>query len=142
MWNLRILVKIEGSGSETQLCPWAGTPLLISLEGFHEPGAGLFIWMAAQYPEAVYHDPVPGYTILHKVCDTLAMKENEHVFVPNKCTPNVAKMWHFLISDHSLKKTITANICQFHKLANCCNLPLVREIVILLEQRTPSAYKW
>ncbi|GAX26967.1 hypothetical protein FisN_9Lh269 [Fistulifera solaris] len=113
-------------------------PLLMSVEGYCEPDADFFIWMAEQYPEAVY-DGVPGFTILHRLCSLMAQTERRGVL--NKCTPNMAKICRFLITKHSSLVRQTTNYGSYlpiHKLAHRCDRPLVREMVILLLRAYPE----
>ncbi len=113
-------------------------PLLMSIEGYCEPDADFFIWMAEQYPEAVY-DGVPGFTILHRLCSVMAQTERRGVL--DKCTPNMAKICRFLITKHSSlvrQTTNYGNYLPIHKLADRCDRPLVREMVILLLKAYPE----
>ena len=125
-------------------------PLKAILEGSEEPDADFFIWMAQQFPKAVYHKPIRGRTILHSVCYAMAAKANDYEYVPFKATPNMAKICRFLISEHpSLirQKVRGGGPLPIHELANSCNRPLVQEMVILLLKAYPDclqakSYKW
>ncbi|GAX09373.1 hypothetical protein FisN_6Lh255 [Fistulifera solaris] len=125
-------------------------PLAASLSGMEEPDADLFIWMAEQFPKAVYHKPIRGYTVLHSACYNLAAKENDWESVPLKCTPNMAKICRFLISEHPRlirQKVRGGGPLPIHELANSCNRRLVQEMVIVLLKAYPESinaksYKW
>jgi hypothetical protein len=125
-------------------------PMAASLSGVEEPDTDLFIWMAEQFPKAVYHKPIRGYTVLHSACYNLAAKENEWESVPLKCTPNMAKTCRFLLSEHPRlirQKVRGGGPLPIHKLANSCNRRLVQEIVIILLKAYPEcinvkSYKW
>ncbi|GAX22587.1 hypothetical protein FisN_14Hu219 [Fistulifera solaris] len=130
-----------------------GYPLVISLSGSEMPDADTFIWMAEQYPKAVHHRTEHGYTLLHEVCSALAERDENLEFsrrfgielddfgFPNRCTPNVAKICRYLISEHS--DLVRQQICghgylPIHMLANRCNRPLVQEVLILLLKAYPG----
>ncbi|GAX10702.1 hypothetical protein FisN_14Lh220 [Fistulifera solaris] len=129
-----------------------GFPLTISMSGAGVPDADTFIWMAQQYPEAVYHRNNRGYTVLHKVCSTLAVRQlnleiARHLGnavdagVPTRCTPNVAKICRFLIAEHPslIRQQVQGHgYLPVHMLANRCNRPLVQEIAVLLLRAYPD----
>ncbi|GAX10709.1 hypothetical protein FisN_14Lu249 [Fistulifera solaris] len=115
--------------------------LMVSLEGSEEPDADIFIWMAEQHPDAIYYKTVRGYSILHQVCEALGAKENEYQFVPFKCSPNMAKIARYLISEHSDLVRQRIHRCGYlliHLLATRLNHPLVQEMVILLLKAYPE----
>lgn len=125
----------QGLRERNKTIGWKYYPLSISLGGSGEPDAGLFTWMATQYPGAVYHHECQGYTMMHDVCSLLAR---------TKCTPNMANICRFLISKHSglIRQKRNRYWClPIHILANRCNRSLVQEIAILLLKAYPSAYK-
>ncbi|GAX22011.1 hypothetical protein FisN_6Hh258 [Fistulifera solaris] len=125
-------------------------PLHAIVRGWEEPDADLFIWMAEQYTEAVYHESIPGRTVLHDVCFAMGQKENEFENVNIKSTPNMAKICRYLISQHPrlIRKQVHGEgSLPIHHLANACNRPLVQEMVILLLKAYPAciavqAYRW
>ncbi len=119
----------------------SGYPLSKCLSGHKEPDADLVIWMAQQYPAAVYHKPMHGLTVLHRVCGSLAMMENEFEYAPIQCTPNMAKICRFLISEHPRlveEQIHNGGYLPIHMLAGHCNRPIVQEIAILLLKAYPD----
>lgn len=118
-----------------------GYPLSMILEGPEEADADTFIWMAQQYPDAVYHKKPYGGNLLHRVCDSLAMTENEFEYAPVQCTPNMAKICRFLISEHPdlvRGKMKRSRYLPIHMLVYRCNRPIVQEIAILLLKAYPK----
>lgn len=116
-------------------------PLRLSLGGPMEPDPDFFIWMAQQYPEAVYQTFGQEFTTLHEVCSSLATNEHESEYVPFKCSPNTAKICRFLISEHPglVRHEIRDHgYLPIHMLAHCCNRPIVQEIVLLLLKVYPE----
>ena len=116
-------------------------PLSISLAGWVAPDPDLFIWMAQQNPEAVHQTFYHNFTILHETCSSLSTNEHQNELIPFKCTPNMAKICRFLISEHP------GLVCQelrghgylpIHMLAHCCNRPIVQEIAVLLLKEYPE----
>ncbi|GAX09371.1 hypothetical protein FisN_6Lh258 [Fistulifera solaris] len=125
-------------------------PLQVIVGGWEEPDADLFIWMVEQYTEAVYHESVPGRTVLHDVCFAMGQKENDFELVNIKATPNMAKICRYLIAHHPrlIRKQVHGEgSLPIHHLANSCNRPLVQEMVILLLKAYPAcisiqSYRW
>ncbi len=140
----------QGLREKRKFRPLAPYPLAALFTGFAEPHADLFFWMAEQYPEAVYHEASLGCTLLHQICYHMAVKENNEERVAWMCTPNVAKICRYLISEHPrLVRRQVGNdkSLPIHKLARACNRPLVQEMVILLLRAFPEcvnvkAHKW
>ncbi|GAX22010.1 hypothetical protein FisN_6Hh257 [Fistulifera solaris] len=115
-------------------------PIAAILEGNAEPPVDLVIWMAEQYPKAVYHEWEPGYTVLHEVCCIMANKES-HPRLPSRCTPNMANICRFLIAKHPrlIRKQVRGRgTLPIHLLAKSCNRPLVQEMAILLLKAFPD----
>ncbi len=109
-----------------------GYPLSASLRGTKEPDADFFIWMARQYPAAVYFELTQVPTVLQFVCFLLAS---------TKCTPNMARICRFLISEHpdTVRQLVTGfGYLPIHMLAPQCHRPLVQEMVILLLKAYPE----
>ncbi len=120
---------------------FAEFPLAKLLMGSEEPDADLFIWMAKRFPEAVHHELRHGLTALHLVCNSLAMDAIECSYFPDQCTPNMAKICRFLISEHPQlirKQVFGTGSLPIHELAGFCNRPIVQEIVILLLKAYPE----
>jgi hypothetical protein len=121
-----------------------GYPLTISMSGAGVPDADTFIWMAQEYPDAVYHRNKRGYTMLHKVCSTLAARHLGNAVdagFPTRCTPNVAKICRFLIAEHPslIRQQVQGHgYLPVHMLANRCNRRLVQEIAVLLLRAYPD----
>ncbi|GAX09372.1 hypothetical protein FisN_6Lh257 [Fistulifera solaris] len=115
-------------------------PLAAILEGNAEPPADLVIWMAEQYPKAIYHEWNTGYTVLHEVCYLMANKQN-HARLPCMCTANMANICRFLIAEHPclIRKQVRGRgTLPIHMLAKSCNRPLVQEMAILLMKAFPD----
>ncbi len=112
-----------------------GYPLSASLHGWREPDADFFIWMAKQYPKAAYYDQSRARSVLHEVCRSLASKSEDR----NKCTPNMARICRFLISEHpDLAIEIDGYMMPISLLMKSCNRPLVQEMAILLLKAYPQ----
>ena len=109
-----------------------GYPLWVSLQGSEEPDADFFIWMAKQCPIAVYFEMKPGYNILHLVC---------YFLTTEKCTPNMAKIGRFLVSEHpglTRQQLPGHRLLPIHMLSMHFNRPLVQEIAILILKACPE----
>jgi hypothetical protein len=76
----------QGLREKDRRDPESKYPLSLIVEGDAEPDADFVIWMAKQCPEAVYHEYIPGFTVLHRICSEMAEKENEFEHVPFKAT--------------------------------------------------------
>lgn len=103
-----------------------------------EPDADTFIWMAKQYPEAVYYSTWAG-NLLHQVFRSMTIAESGINYT--SCTPNKAKICRFLIIQHVdlvREKALCNGYLPIHVLTNHCNLPIVQEIVILLLKAYPE----
>lgn len=69
------------------------------------------------------------------------LDREDYDYVPFKCTPNMAKVCRFLISEHPdlIRKQIHGQgHLPIHKLANRCNRPLVQQMTILLIKSFPE----
>lgn len=87
-----------------------GCPISVSVKGRAVLlSADLFIWVAEQYPEEVYHKE-GEFCLLHRVCKSLA---------GFCCTPNMSKIGRFLISVHP-------GLIRQKGKAKSCNRPLVQ----------------
>ncbi|GAX10705.1 hypothetical protein FisN_14Lh222 [Fistulifera solaris] len=116
-----------------------GYPLSVTMLGWREPDAEIFIWMAERYPEAV-HDILPGgCNMLHQACSLLTEKEDTRVPKTNKCCPDTAKICRHLISKypHLIRHKDDDGFFPIHRLAHHCNRPLVQQIVVLLLKAHP-----
>ena len=108
-----------------------------------DPDADIVIWMSKQYPEAVYHISMDGYTSLHNVCMALAAERDtrEQEATPFRCTPNMARICRFLISEHPglIRHQVRGRRnLPIHLLANRCNRPIVQAVIILLLKAYPE----
>ena len=97
--------------------------------------------MAEQYPEAVYHQ-VGKFPLLHLVCKSLARSH---------CTPNMAKIGRFLISEHGglarqhaemNYRRFDAEVLPIHMIAHRCNRPTVQEVAVLLLKAYPESIEF
>ncbi|GAX22593.1 hypothetical protein FisN_14Hu225 [Fistulifera solaris] len=114
-------------------------PLWVSLRGYVAPNSDFFIWMAKQYPEAVYYEPSRGYTLLHDFCVLLA---KQVVKSSEWSTMNVANIFRFLVSEHpSLVRQTYSGWLPIHFLARSCEWPIVQEVVILLLRAYPESVR-
>ncbi len=117
-------------------------PLFVCFKGGFEPDAEIFIWIAQQYPEAVYHQPVNGYNLLYDVCFALAAEDREETEdIPYTCTPNMAKICRFLICEHAdlLHQIADDNgNLPIHMLTRRCNRPLVQEMILVMVKACPK----
>ena len=126
--------------SEKDKAGIAGYPLALSLKGDIEPDAELFIWMARQYPKAVY-DPLPvegECNVLHGVCMNLTLEGK-----PMEGKRNLLKIGRFLISEHESlvrEKTHLGNL-PIHKLVRYCDQALVQELAIVLMKVYPDFFE-
>ncbi len=121
----------QGLQERDTAAPQAMYPLMLSLSGSEEPSEELFVWMAEQYPNAVYHSPVPGFTILHKVCSILAKSH----------TLNMTNICRFLLVEHA--SLISQTTDEFghlpiHELASSCNNRPVRLMVCGMLKEYPE----
>ena len=116
--------------------PFYGSyPLSILLEGPRKPDAYLFIWMANEYPQAVYYKQQgTEQNLLHRVCESLAGAVNVR-------TPHMADICQFLISEHAdlvWQKAYGLGALPIHILAKRCNRPNVQKLVMLLLKAYPE----
>lgn len=110
------------------------SPLTVCLGGSLMPDADLFIWMAKQCPEVVLNEHA-GSTLLSTVCCILAApKRYENVLLPDMCTPNMAEICRFLISEHPVLVRQKGHVkgLPIHMLVRYFNRPIVQEMTILL----------
>ncbi len=116
--------------------PWY--PLSLCIDGANDPDANFCIWMAEQFPDAVYHLLTRGpmeYTVLQKVCSSLAS---------TTCTSNMAKICRFLITEHAdliRQQGYFGERLPIDILAGRCNRPLVQEVAVLMMKTCPECVK-
>ncbi|GAX10710.1 hypothetical protein FisN_14Lu250 [Fistulifera solaris] len=116
--------------------PWY--PLSLCIDGENDPDANFCIWMAKQFPDAVYHLLTRGfmkYTVLQKVCSSLAS---------TRCTSNMAKICRFLITEHAdliRQQGCFGEPLPIVTLAAHCNRPLVQEAAVLMMKTCPECVK-
>ncbi|GAX10711.1 hypothetical protein FisN_14Lh227 [Fistulifera solaris] len=110
-------------------------PLSLYCDGSAYPDADFFIWMAKQFPEAVYDELNLGRTMMQQICFSL---------LSTIWTPDLVKIFRFLITEHASLACESGSYgwpLPIHALAISSNRPLMQEMAVLMLKRCPDCVK-